>query len=107
MFYSHLKDVKLSNNAGCLHGKVCGFLLCDSLSYCSAPSDRPQGNLCLKPLIALKMCSPHLAEKNKSFKGTDSLLQLTLTLCRSQAVKKTVFSEFPVNRILVYSKVLL
>lgn len=72
-----------------------------------APSDRPQGNLCLKPSIVLKMCSPHLAEKKSSYKGADSLLQLTLTLCRSQAVKKTVFSEFPANRILVYSRVLL
>lgn len=73
-----------------------------------APSDRPQGNLFLKSLIALKMHSPHLAGKKNSFKGADSLLQLPLTLCRSQVVKKkTVFSEFSTNRISVYSKVLL
>lgn len=40
-------------------------------------------------------------------KGADSLLWLTLTLCRSQAVKKSVPSELPAKRILVYSKLLL
>lgn len=46
--------------------------------------DRPLGYLCFKSLIALKMCSQE--KKKNHFKGADSFIQLTLTLCRSQAV---------------------
>ena len=73
MFYSLLKDVKLLNNAGSFQimqaactGRFavsCCVILWDTVR---APSDRPQGNLCLESLTALKMCYPHLAE-NKYF----------------------------------------
>lgn len=80
-FYAHLEDSFQIMQAACVErfaDSCCGIF--------SLPSGRPWGNICLESLIVLEMCY-HSAEKKRSFKGADSLLQLTLSLCRSQSVK--------------------
>lgn len=72
-----------------------------------APSDRSQGNLFLKSLIALKMHSPHLAGKKIVLKGQIPFFSCLSPCAEVRLLKKTVFSEFSTNRISVYSKVLL